>query len=67
MNLALDVEPEANFDNRRRLSAYAPILQPRMRSAMTRTAPFFLQPQRDRAVFSPDADDRHDPCCAIDP
>ena len=27
----------------------------------------FRQPQRDRAVFSPDADDRHEACCAIDP
>jgi hypothetical protein len=36
-------------------------------SAMTRTAPFFRQPQRDRALFSPDADDRHEACCAIGP
>jgi hypothetical protein len=28
MNLALDVEPDANFDNQRRLIAYTPILQP---------------------------------------
>jgi hypothetical protein len=28
MNLAVHVEPDANFDNQRRLIAYAPILQP---------------------------------------
>ena len=67
MNLALHVEPDANFDNQRRLIAYAPILQPRVRSAMIRTAPFFRQPQRDRAVFFPDADDRYEACCAIGP
>src|SRR5882724_1301410 len=27
----------------------------------------FRQPQRDRAVFSPDADGRHEACCAIGP
>src|SRR5882762_8604545 len=27
-NLAMHVEPDANFDNQRRLIAYAPILQP---------------------------------------
>src|SRR6266436_5542092 len=29
--------------------------------------PVFRQPQRDRAVFSPGADDRHEACCAIGP
>ena len=66
MNLAVDVEPEANFDNRRRLSAYAPILQPGCVVRDPRGS-VFRQPQRDRAVFSPDADDRHGPRCAIDP
>jgi hypothetical protein len=61
------VEPDANFDNQRRLIAYATDPPTRVRSAMTRAAPFFRQPQRERAVFSPDADDRHEACCAIGP
>jgi hypothetical protein len=44
MNLAVHVEPDANFDNQRRLIAYAPILQP-VRVVRPRTAPFFCQPQ----------------------
>ncbi len=36
----------------------------RVGSAMTRTAPFFFA-SPNRAVFSPDADDRHEACCAI--
>jgi hypothetical protein len=50
MNLALHVEPEANFDSQRRLIAYAPI--------------FFRQPRRDRAVFAPGSDERHEACRA---
>jgi len=34
---------------------------------VTRTAPFFRQPQRDRVVFFPDADERHEACCAMGP
>jgi hypothetical protein len=60
MNLALHVEPDANFDDQRRLICLRTDPPTRVRSAMTRTAPFFRQPQRDRAVFSPDAGDRHE-------
>ena len=67
MNLALHVEPDANFDNQAPPDCLRTDRPTRVRSAMTRTAPFFRQPQPDRAVFSPDADDRHEACCAIGP
>ena len=49
LSLRCMVEPDANFDRQRR--PYAPILQKRVRCAMTRTAPSFRQPQRDHAAF----------------
>jgi len=52
IHLALHVEPDAYFDNQR---------------DDPHGSVFFRQPQRDRAVFSPDADDRHEACCAIGP
>jgi hypothetical protein len=45
----MHVEPDANFDNQRRLIAYAPIL----RCAMTRTAPFFASPNGTVRSFLP--------------
>ena len=52
MNLALDVEPDANFDNQRRLIAYAPILQPEcvVRTARLR---FFASPNGTVRSFLP--------------
>jgi hypothetical protein len=49
MNLALHVEPEANFDSQRRLIAYAPI---------------FFASLDGTAVFAPGSDERREACCA---
>ena len=61
----MPVEPDANFDNQAPPDCLRTDPPTRVRGAMTRTASFFRQPQRDRAVFSPDEDDRHEACCAI--
>ena len=60
VHLTLRCMLNANFDDCLRTDPPT-----RVRSAMTRTAPCFRQPQRDRAVFSPDADDRHEACLSV--
>jgi hypothetical protein len=50
-NLALHVEPDANFDNQAPPDCLRTDRSTRVRSAMTRTAPCFAS-QRNRAVFS---------------
>ena len=45
-------DPDANFDEQRRPDTYAPILQKRVRCAMTRTAPSFASPNGTVQHFS---------------
>jgi len=67
MNLASHVEPDANFDDQRRLIAHAPILQPVCVVRWPARLRAFASPNGTVRSLSPDEDDRHEACCTIDP
>jgi len=53
MNLALQVEPDANFDNQAPPDCLRTGPPTRVRSAMTRTATFFASPKGTVRFFLP--------------